>query len=122
LLCGLYTNFDYFLPLEMTSVLFPSGSQYQSGNPLGREVRLLKIEVDNLKKAFAELKTSGLTLAGSTSVVAGPPGPVGPVGPAGPAGPVGPVGPKGDRGEVGPMTYIAMPTGAVPSITSSKTS
>ena len=105
----------------MTSVLFPPGSQYQSGNPLGREVRLLKIEVDNLKKAFAELKTSGLTLAGSTSVVAGPPGPAGPVGPAGPIGPIGPAGPKGDRGEVGPMTYIAMPTGAVPSITSSKT-
>lgn len=106
----------------MTSVLFPPGSQYQSGNPLGREVRLLKIELDNLKKSVAELKSNGLSLAGSTSVVAGPPGPAGPVGPAGPAGPtgpagpVGPTGPVGPKGDVGPMTYIAMPSGAIPTV------
>lgn len=107
----------------MTSVLFPPGSQYQSGNPLGREVRLLKIEIDNLKKTIAELKANGV--GGSTSVVAGPPGPAGPMGPAGPAGPMGPAGPKGDTGEkgdkgdVGPMTYIAMPAGVMPTPTSS---
>jgi hypothetical protein len=106
----------------MTSVLFPSGSQYQSGNPLGREVRLLKTEVENLKKTISELKSNGG--GANTSVVAGPPGPVGPVGPkgdVGPTGPVGPVGPKGDVGPAGPMTYIAMPNNVVPSVTTSIT-
>ena len=110
----------------MTSVLFPPGSQYQSGNPLGREVRLLKIEIDNLKKTVAELKGNGL--GGSSSLVAGPPGPAGPTGPtgpagpAGPAGPTGPTGPAGPKGDVGPMTYIAMPNGVLPSITASNSS
>lgn len=96
----------------MTSVLFPTGSQYQSGNPLGREVRILKTEVDNLKKAIAELK------ANSGSVSSGGPGTPGPQGPAGPQGPQGPQGAqgvqgekgeKGDTGPAGPLTYIAMP-------------
>jgi hypothetical protein len=107
----------------MTSVLFPPGSQYQSGNPLGREVRLLKIEIDNLKKTVAELKNNGL--GGSSSLLAGPPGPAGPTGPtgpAGPAGPMGPAGPAGPKGDVGPMTYIAMPNGPLPSITPSNSS
>ena len=98
----------------MTSVLFPSGSQYQSGNPLGREVRLLKTEVDNLKKVIAELK------ANTSSNVVGVVGAVGPAGPAGPPGvqgPIGPAGPKGDTGPAGPMTYIAMPAGALPTPT-----
>lgn len=99
----------------MSSVLFPPGSQFQSGNPLGREVRLLKIEVENLKKTISELKEKGVSSGNS---VMGPPGPAGPQGPkgetglpgpAGPQGPPGPQGPKGDTGPAGPMTYIAMP-------------
>ena len=88
----------------MTSVLFPPGSQYQSGNPLGREVRMLKTEVENLKKAIAELK------ANSGSLSSGTPGLQGPPGPQGPAGPQGPKGEKGDTGPAGPLTYIAMPS------------
>ena len=109
----------------MTSVLFPSGSQYQSGNPLGREVRLLKTEIDNLKKTISELKANGG--GANTSAVAGPPGPAGPAGPVGPAGPkgdvgpTGPAGPKGDVGPAGPMTYIAMPNNVVPTVTPSTT-
>jgi STE24 endopeptidase len=38
----------------MTSVLYSSGLNYQGGNPIGREVRALKVEVDNLKKAIEE--------------------------------------------------------------------
>lgn len=111
------------MALEMTSVLFPSGSQYQSGNPIGREVRLLKAEIDTLKKTVAELKNSGL--GGSSPLVAGPPGPAGPKGDIGPAGPAGPAGPKGDVGPVGPtgpMTYIAMPNGSLPAMTASNSS
>ena len=93
----------------MTSVLFPTGSQYQSGNPLGREVRMLKTEVENLKKAIAELK------ANSGSISSGGPSTPGPQGPAGPQGPQGQKGEKGEKGDVGPagpagpLTYIAMP-------------
>jgi len=96
----------------MTSVLFPPGSQYQSGNPLGREVRMLKTEVENLKKAIAELKAnSGSVSSGGpgTPGPQGPPGPAGPQGPSGPQGPAGPQGEKGDTGPAGPLTYIAMP-------------
>ena len=102
----------------MTSVLFPSGSQYQSGNPLGREVRLLKTEVENLKKVIAELKANG------PSNVVGAVGAVGAVGPAGPPGVQGPAGPKGDKGDTGPagpMTYIAMPASALPTPTPAPT-
>lgn len=92
----------------MSSVLFPPGSQFQSGNPLGREVRLLKIEIENLKKTISELKEKGVT-AGTATGVMGPPGPPGPQGETGPAGPPGPAGPAGPAGPPGPMTYIAMP-------------
>ena len=108
----------------MTSVLFPPGSQYQSGNPLGREVRLLKTEVENLKKTIAELKanSASVLLGGSTGPGTpgpqGPPGPPGPTGPQGPAGPQGPQGLKGDVGPAGPLTYIAMPQTPPPTTTS----
>uniref|UniRef100_A0A6C0IFI8 Collagen triple helix containing protein n=1 Tax=viral metagenome TaxID=1070528 RepID=A0A6C0IFI8_9ZZZZ len=94
----------------MTSVLFPPGSQYQSGNPLGREVRMLKIEVENLKKAIAELKA---TFVNPGSLSSGTPGLQGPPGPPGPPGPQGQKGEKGDTGPAGPagpLTYIAMPS------------
>lgn len=106
----------------MTSV-GPSGSglNYLGGNPLGRKVRTLETEVEELKKAIAELKANGG--GGGGAGVAGPPGPAGPAGPAGPQGPPGPAGaagaagpqgPKGDTGPAGPMTYIAMPPGGFP--------
>jgi len=99
----------------MTSVLFPTGSQYQSGNPLGREVRLLKTEIENLKKAIAELKSTFVTSGSVSSGGPGTPGPQGPAGPQGPQGPQGAKGPQGEKGEkgdtgpAGPLTYIAMP-------------
>ena len=102
----------------MTSVLFPTGSQYQSGNPLGREVRLLKTEIENLKKAIAELKSSSGSVSSGGPGTPGPQGPAGPAGPQGPAGPAGPAGLQGEKGEKGdtgptgpqgPLTYIAMP-------------
>jgi hypothetical protein len=103
----------------MTSV-GPSGSglNYLGGNPLGRKVRTLEAEVEELKKAIAQLKAGGG--GGSGSGVQGPPGPAGPAGPQGPQGPpgpsggVGPAGPKGDTGPAGPMTYIAMPPQGFP--------
>ncbi len=103
----------------MTSV-GPSGSglNYLGGNPLGRKVRTLETEVEELKKAIAELKATGGGSGGAG--VQGPPGPAGPAGPAGPQGPpgpagaAGPAGPKGDTGPAGPMTYIAMPPQGFP--------
>ncbi len=92
-----------------------SGLNYQGGNPLGRKVRTLESEVEELKKAVGAL-TLKLSQGGGGGAgapgVAGPPGPPGPAGPAGPAGPkgdTGPAGPKGDTGPADPMTYIAMP-------------
>lgn len=48
---------------EMTSVLFQSGLNYQIGNPIGREVRALKTEVEELKKQIAQLKLEATTRA-----------------------------------------------------------
>ena len=84
-------------PTEMTSVLYSSGLNYQGGNPLGREVRALKSDVEMLKKLVEELKTNSVTATPS----AGPPGPAGPAGPPGPAGPAGPPGPPGPAGTPG---------------------
>ena len=70
----------------MTSVLYSSGLNYQGGNPIGREVRALKVEVENLKKEIALLKVGGTNTATPVSGPPGPPGPPGPVGPVGPAG------------------------------------
>lgn len=97
----------------MSSVSSASGNNYLGSNPLGRKVRALESAVETLRKELDQLKKEGVS--SSSSVVAGPPGPAGPQGPAGPAGPAGPQGPKGD---VGPMTYIAMPQGVTPTVTS----
>jgi hypothetical protein len=108
---------------EMTSVLNLSGLNYQGGNPLGREIRALKTEVEKLKSEIAALKANGGGGAGVAGV-AGPPGPPGPAGPAGPKGDkgdkgdAGAAGPKGDTGPAGPMTYIAMPAGGFPAAVS----
>jgi hypothetical protein len=98
----------------MSSVLNLSGLNYQAGNPVRREIQLLRANLDQLRKDFDEMKAqvaSGTlsTGAAAVSVVPGPPGPPGPAGPAGPAGPVGPVGPVGPAG---PLAYIAMPAAA----------
>jgi hypothetical protein len=98
----------------MTSVTNMSGLNFQGGNPLGRKVRALEADVDELKKTVAALKAvAGAGAGGSGAPGAmGPPGPAGPAGPAGPpgpAGPAGPAGPQGPKGDTGPMTYIAMP-------------
>lgn len=100
----------------MTSITNSSGLNFQNGNPLGRKVRALEAEVEALRKELNALKASGVS-GSSAPGVAGPPGPAGPAGPAGPPGPVGPAGPKGDKGDPGPMTYIAMPAGAIPTTT-----
>ena len=80
----------------MSSVLNLSGLNYQRGNPLGREIRALKADVEELKKQIAQLKAGGFA-SSTPTVVQGPPGPAGPAGPTGPTGPAG------------PMAYIAMP-------------
>jgi hypothetical protein len=41
---------------EMTSVLFQSGLNYQNGNPIGREVRAIKTDIEELKKQITSLK------------------------------------------------------------------
>ncbi len=81
----------------MSSVLNLSGLNYQRGNPLGREIRALKTEVEELKKQLAQLRASGFASSATPQVIQGPPGPQGPAGPTGPTGPAG------------PMAYIAMP-------------
>lgn len=95
-------------PTEMTSVLYSSGLNYQGGNPIGREVRALKLEVDALKKSIAELKAGGVGAAATP--VAGPPGPPGPAGPVGPPGPAGPAGLPGTPGTNG-MDGVEGPAG-----------
>lgn len=95
----------------MTSVLNLSGLNYQNGNPLRREIVAMKAEIESLRKEIATLKFFRPT--GVTSSV---PGPAGPPGPVGPAGPPGPKGDKGEKGDPGPMTYIAMPSAAVPMV------
>uniref|UniRef100_A0A6C0D6I3 Uncharacterized protein n=1 Tax=viral metagenome TaxID=1070528 RepID=A0A6C0D6I3_9ZZZZ len=102
----------------MSSVSGASGNNYLGSNPLGRKVRALETTVETLRKELELIKNSGVS---SNSVVAGPPGPAGPAGPSGPvgpAGPAGPVGPVGPAGPAGPMTYIAMPQGVTPTVTS----
>lgn len=91
----------------MSSVTSSSGLNYQGGNPLGRKVRALESEVIELRKLVTEL--SKRTPDASASTVPGPPGP---------RGEKGDKGEKGDRGEPGPMTYIALPQNAVPTVTS----
>lgn len=111
----------------MTSVLYSSGLNYQGGNPIGREVRTLKAQVDTLQKELALLKLNGI--ASPTTPAAGPPGPPGPKGERGErgergekgdTGSTGAKGDKGEKGDAGPLTYIAMPT-PPPSSTKSPT-
>ena len=103
----------------MTSVLNLSGLNYQGGNPLGREIRALKTEVETLKKSLVDVRTL-LAEVASQKGGAGSVGPAGPAGPPGPAGPEGPQGvpgvpgPVGPAGPAGPMTYIAMPQNSLP--------
>lgn len=98
----------------MGSVVNASGLNYFGSNPLGNKVRALETEVARLRTLINELGQRTVTGA------AGPPGPPGSVGPRGEKGEKGDKGDrgekgdKGDRGEPGPMTYIAMPQGVVP--------
>ena len=95
----------------MSSVLTLGGLNFQNGgNPVGRELRTLRRDVDELKKLVVVLRDSIAQGTGGPSVagVAGPPGPPGPAGPAGAPGVPGPVGPAGPPG---PLSYIALPAG-----------
>ena len=65
----------------MTSVLYSSGLNFQNGNPLGREVRALKADVETLKKLVEELRSAAKSVTAASTV----PGPAGPPGPPGPA-------------------------------------
>jgi hypothetical protein len=103
----------------MSSLFNGSGNNYQNGNPLGRKIRALESNIDTLRKELDELKTKNLCYTPNTSTVNGPPGPPGPKGDKGDAGIQGP---KGDKGDAGPMTYIAMPSSALPPIPSVLTS
>lgn len=88
----------------MSSVLNGAGLNYQGFNPVGRELRNLRNEVDALKKLVNDLRANGV--GSSAPGVAGPPGPPGPAGPAGAAGPAGPAGPVGATGPPGPLSYV----------------
>lgn len=105
----------------MSSVTNSSGLNYQGFNPLGRKVRALEAEVANLRTLIEEVAKRSTSVQTSASVVAGPPGPAGPRGERGERGEKGEKGEKGDRGEPGPMTYIAMPQGVVPTVTATPT-
>lgn len=108
----------------MSSIYNGSGNNFQNGNPLGRKVRALEAAVEALRKELNEVKLR----PSSAGVVVGPPGPAGPAGPVGPQGergpagpqgepgPAGPAGPQGPKGDTGPMTYIAMPQGVTPTV------
>jgi len=105
----------------MGSVVNASGLNYFGSNPLGNKVRALETEVARLRTLINELGQR------SVNASSGPPGPAGPVGPRGEKGDhgekgdrgeKGEKGDKGERGEPGPMTYIAMPQGVVPQVSS----
>ena len=118
----------------MTSVTNSSGLNFQNGiNPLGRKVRALEADVDNLKKELAALKAGGVKPATATSTATSNTVEV----PSNIAaeldlikrelaviraagygkGEKGEKGDKGDKGEPGPMTYIAMPPTMMPTTT-----
>lgn len=120
----------------MTSVTNGSGLNYQNGiNPLGRKVRALESEVAELRKELNAVKLlGGAAPSGSNSTVAVSPALSSDIellkreiamiktagygkGEKGEKGDKGDKGDKGEKGEPGPMTYIAMPTGAVPTPT-----
>jgi hypothetical protein len=56
----------------MTSVLFQSGLNYQNGNPIGREVRAVKSDIEELKKQIVQLKLELSTRASSTEKASAP--------------------------------------------------
>ena len=91
----------------MSSVLNLSGLNYQSSNPLRRELVALRNEVNELKKQM-------VTAIAQAPAAAGLPGPAGPAGLPGPAGPAGQPGPTGPAGPPGPLAYIAMPPNMMP--------
>uniref|UniRef100_A0A6C0JVQ8 Uncharacterized protein n=1 Tax=viral metagenome TaxID=1070528 RepID=A0A6C0JVQ8_9ZZZZ len=94
----------------MSSVINGSGLNYQGFNPVGRELRALRQELNDLKKLVDDLR-GGVSSAPGSVGPAGPPGPAGPVGPAGPPGVAGATGPAGPPG---PLSYIAIPAGSMP--------
>jgi hypothetical protein len=96
----------------MTSVLYGGGLNYQGSNPIGIQVRNLRLEIEELKKQMEMIKKGGFANSTGTvtqTVVQGPPGP---------AGPSGPKGEKGEKGDPGPMAYIAMPPQMMPAMVS----
>lgn len=117
----------------MTSLLNQSGLNYQNGNPLGRKVRALETEVEALRKELNALK-GGAPIAPTASSVSASAS----VSASfladldalkrdmamiklagfgkGEKGDKGDKGDKGEKGEPGPMTYIAMPSAAVPAM------
>jgi hypothetical protein len=120
----------------MTSLLNQSGLNFQNGNPLGRKVRALEAEVENLRKEVNILK-GGAPVSGNAGAAPTASATVSSALMAdldalkrdmamiklagfgkGEKGEKGEKGDKGDRGETGPMTYIAMPANAtLPSAT-----
>ena len=114
----------------MTSVTNSSGLNYQNGiNPLGRKVRALESAVDTLQKELIVLKTG---VAPSAPTAQSTPSPAllaeidalkrdiailkATAQQKGEKGDRGEKGEKGDKGDTGPITYIAMPAAAVPSV------
>ena len=63
----------------MSSVINGSGLNYQGFNPVGRELRSLRSELNDLKKLVADLREVGVgPVATPLAGPAGPPGPAAP--------------------------------------------
>ena len=117
----------------MTSLLNQSGLNFQNGNPLGRKVRALETEVDNLKKELQTLKSGVAPSGGAVTAASLPPTLVADLDALkremaliklagfgkGEKGDKGDKGDKGEKGDPGPMTYIAMPANAALPVTTS---
>lgn len=93
----------------MTSVLFQSGLNYQNGNPIGREVRAVKSDIEELKKQITQLKLELSTRGPSSTKTATPAPTLSEVVAALRADPsfvASLKGDKGDKGEKGDIVYV----------------
>lgn len=106
----------------MTSVLFQSGLNYQNGNPIGREVRAVKNEIEELKKQITQLKLElSMKSSGGVKTASAPAPTLTEVvaalrsDPAFVASLKGEKGDKGDKGEIVYVQTVAAPAPAAAS-------
>jgi hypothetical protein len=58
--CVISNKLKVKVPLEMTSVLYGAGLNYQRGNPVRQEIVEVKREVDSLRKQLEQLTEENL--------------------------------------------------------------